>query len=75
MAKKTAPRRKIQPIVSAVVQPVTRRLSRMEDLLLEMRNEQDVQLKQIAGIQQQLDALTDQVRRRSQPSVKRPLAT
>ncbi len=61
MPKKTAPRRKFQPIVAAVVQPVAKRLSRIEDLLIEMRHEQDVQLKRIAVVQDQLDALTDRV--------------
>ena len=35
----------IPPVVAAVVRPVNARLSRMEDLLLEMRHEQDVKLK------------------------------
>ena len=49
------------PIVNAVVKPVTRRLARIEDLLLEMRNEQDVKLKRLDKIQKRLDDLTDTV--------------
>jgi predicted nucleic acid-binding Zn-ribbon protein len=33
----------------------------MEDLLIEMRHEQDVKLKRITGLQKQLDTLTEQV--------------
>ena len=49
------------PIVAAVVQPVTRRLARMEALLIEMRHEQDVKLKRITGLQEQVGILTEQV--------------
>jgi hypothetical protein len=56
---KTDRRRRVPPIVVAVVQPVTRRLSRIEALLIEMRNEQDVQLRRISSLQVQLDALTE----------------
>jgi hypothetical protein len=55
---KTDRRRGLPPIVVAVVQPVARRLSRMEALLIEMRNEQDVQLRRITSLQAQLDRLT-----------------
>jgi hypothetical protein len=69
--------------VAAVVQPVAKRLSRMEALLLEMRYEQDVQLKRVTAIQAQLDTLTEHVnasradmrrisRRRNKPA--RPLS-
>jgi hypothetical protein len=58
---KTHRRRKIQPIVAAVVQPVARRLARMEALLIEMRHEQDVHLKRSGALQSQLDTLTEQV--------------
>jgi hypothetical protein len=54
-------RRRIPPIV-AVVQPVARRLSRMEALLIEMRHEQDVKLKRIIALQVQLETLTEVVR-------------
>ena len=40
---KTDRRRRVAPIVAAVVQPVAKRLSHMEALLIEMRYEQDVQ--------------------------------
>jgi hypothetical protein len=51
----------IPPIVTAVVQPVAKRLSRMEALLIEMRHEQDVQLKRTTALQAQLEALTEHV--------------
>ena len=54
-------RREVPPIVAAVVQPVARRLSRIEDLLIEMRHEQDVQLKLSAALQEQIDNLTEHV--------------
>jgi hypothetical protein len=59
MPKATTRRRKVLPIVAAVVQPVARRLARIEALLLEMRHEQDVQLKRITALTERLDALTD----------------
>ena len=63
MSKANTVRRQgvFQPIVAAVVQPVARRLARMEALLLEMRYEQDVQLKRSSALQEQLDTLTEQV--------------
>jgi hypothetical protein len=51
--------------VAAVVQPVTKRLSRMEALLIEMRYEQDVQLRRAAVLQAQLDTLTELVSQRA----------
>ena len=36
----------------------------MEDLLIEMRSEQDVKLKKINKLQEQVDALTEAVERR-----------
>ena len=51
-------RRSVRPIVAAVVQPVAKRLSRMEALLIEMRHEQDIQLRRSAALQDQLDTLT-----------------
>ena len=54
-------RRKLPRIVAAVVQPVAKRLSRMEALLIEMRNEQDVQLKRVTALLTQLNTLTEQV--------------
>jgi putative transposase len=59
--KKTS--RKVPPMVAAV-RPVSTRLSRMEDLLIEMRAEQDVKLKKINRLQQQFDELTETVKRR-----------
>jgi hypothetical protein len=54
-----------QPIVAAVVQPVARRLSRIEALLIEMRYEQDVQLRRATALQAQLDTLGDLVSQRA----------
>jgi hypothetical protein len=64
MRTKKKARRKLPSVVAAVVQPVSTRLSRMEDLLLEMRAEQDVKLKKINRLQQQFEELTKTVRRR-----------
>jgi hypothetical protein len=47
----------IPPVADAVVRRVNTRLSRMEDLLLEMRAEQDVKLKKINKLQQQVEEL------------------
>jgi uncharacterized protein Yka (UPF0111/DUF47 family) len=57
-------RRRVPPLVAAVVRPVSTRLRRMEDLLIEMRAEQDVKLKKINRLQEQFDELTETVRRR-----------
>jgi septal ring factor EnvC (AmiA/AmiB activator) len=65
-ARKIARRRKVLPGVAAVVQPVTKRLSRIEDLLTEIRHEQDVKHKKIAALQAQLEELTASVKRRFQ---------
>ena len=54
-------RRRVPPLVIAVVRPVATRLSRMEALLIEMRHEQDVQLKRMTTLQSRVDALTDYV--------------
>jgi hypothetical protein len=56
---KTARRRRVLPIVAAVVQPVARRLARIEALLTEMRHEQDVQLKRVTALKERLDTLTE----------------
>jgi hypothetical protein len=53
--------KRVPPIVAAVVQPVAKRLSRMEALLIEMRHEQDVKLKHITRLQEQVHTLTEQV--------------
>ena len=64
MPTKRKARRKVPPIVAAIVRPVSTRLSRMEDLLIEMRVEQDVKLKKINSLQAQIEDLTDTVKRR-----------
>jgi hypothetical protein len=62
MAKPRVPRRRrFAPFVAAVVQPVARRLARLEALLLEVRFEQDVQLKRVAALQLKIDMLADDV--------------
>ncbi len=55
------PTRTLKPIVVAIVQPVTKRLSRMEDLLVEMRHEQDVHLKQFNRLKDRIDTLTETI--------------
>jgi len=55
-------RAKLPPIVAAVVQPVSKRLLRIEALLLEMRHEQDVQLKRVTDLQVQLETLAEYVK-------------
>jgi methylthioribose-1-phosphate isomerase len=64
MRIKKKARRKVPFIVAAVVRPVSTRLSRMEDLLIEMRAQQDVKLKKINKLQEQFDELTEAVKRR-----------
>jgi hypothetical protein len=64
-------RRSVPPIVAAVVQPVARRLSRMEALLIEMRYEQDVQLKRFNALLTRLDALTEPVKLRKKLRARR----
>jgi hypothetical protein len=59
--KKTALGPKVPPVVVAVVKPVTKRLSGIEDLLVEIRAEQDRHLKQITKLQIQFDALSPTV--------------
>jgi hypothetical protein len=61
MKKKAQPK---VPSIVAAVRPVSTRLSRMEDLLIEMRAEQDVKLKKINKLQQQFEELTQTVKRR-----------
>ena len=57
-----ARRRKLPPIVAAVVQPVAKRLLRIEALLIEMRHEQDFQLKRASDLQIQVETLTEYVK-------------
>jgi hypothetical protein len=64
-------RRSVPPIVAAVVQPVARRLSRMEALLIEMRYEQDVQLKRFNALMARLDALTEPIKLRNKRRARR----
>jgi hypothetical protein len=59
MPKNTKVRVTVPPLVAAVVRPVSARLSRMEDLLIEMRHEQDVKLKKINQLQERVDLLTE----------------
>jgi hypothetical protein len=44
-------------VLIAVVQPVAKRLSRMEDLLIEMRREQDRHLRRISRLERQIEEL------------------
>jgi hypothetical protein len=60
----TKTRATIPPVVAAVVRPVHSRLSRMEDLLVEMRHEQLVTLRKLSRLQEPVDALTEALRRR-----------
>jgi hypothetical protein len=61
MPRKKTNRRRVPSVVAAVVQPVARRLSRMESLLIEVRHEQDVKLRRIIELHQRIDALTEEV--------------
>jgi hypothetical protein len=56
------------PVVAAVVQPVAKRLARIEALLLEMRFEQDVLGKRLNAIKGQLEVLSE----RRVPKRQRP---
>jgi hypothetical protein len=63
----------VPPVVAAVVQPVAKRLSRIEALLLEMRFEQDVQAKRVNALKVQLELLTERrtpQRQRARPDEK-----
>ena len=51
---------KRSPVVAKVIRPVTTRLNRIEDLLLEMRGVLDFHLKRIAAIQKQVNVLIEQ---------------
>jgi LmbE family N-acetylglucosaminyl deacetylase len=64
MKKTASGRRRVRPVLATVVQPVARRLARVEALLIEVRHEQDVKLKKIAALQSQLDTLNEYVRAR-----------
>jgi hypothetical protein len=58
--------------VAAVVQPVAKRLSRMEDLLIEMRCEQDIQLKRLHALASRLETLTEALSGRAKPKGTEP---
>lgn len=60
MPKKTR-RRRVPAILAAVVQPVAKRLSRIEALLIEVRCEQDIQLKRVAALRAELDTVVEHV--------------
>lgn len=65
MAQKKKTRPRVPPVlVAAVVRPVAARLSRIEDLLIEIRHELDVKHKAITRLRRQLDDLTDTVGQR-----------
>jgi hypothetical protein len=53
--KKLSRRSRFSPVELAVVRPDTKRLPRIECILIEMRSEQDRHLKRIAALQRQLD--------------------
>ena len=53
----------VLPILAKVVRPVATRLSRMEALLVEMRYEQDVQLKRITALQVQIESAVASISR------------
>ena len=64
MSTKKKTRHGIPPLVALAVRPLSTRLSRIEDLLIEMRAEQDVELKKIKKLQQQVDKLMETIPRR-----------
>jgi hypothetical protein len=63
MPTKRKGRKSVPPLAAAVVQPLSIRLSRMEGLLIEMRAEQDMQLKKINQFRMQFDELKDLIKR------------
>jgi hypothetical protein len=63
--RKRAVRVKVPPVVLAVVRPVSTRLSRIEDLLVEMRSALDAQIKRTSRLQMQVETLTLAARRRT----------
>ena len=54
-------RRRVPAIVGAVVQPVTRRLARIEGLLFEIRHEQDVKLALLKRLHERLSVMAEQL--------------
>ena len=64
MAKaKTPQRRSTFPAVAAALHPVTKRLARMEAILVEMRFEQDVKLKRLSALEAQIDGVAERLER------------
>jgi hypothetical protein len=59
--RKKSQQPEVPRLVVAVVQPVTRRLSRIEDLLIEVRGVLDTHLKRISTLQRQLNELEETV--------------
>jgi hypothetical protein len=55
---------KVPLVIAAAVRPVSARLSRMEDLLFEMRREQDVKLRKINKLQAAIDVMMEGLQRR-----------
>ena len=53
---------KRSPVMATVIRPVATRLTRIEDLLVEMRGVLDVHLKRIAGLQKRVDILFEKDR-------------
>ena len=64
MLTKKKLRAKLPPVVATVIRPVATRLSRIEDLLIEVRGVLDFQLKRIAALQTQVDVLLEKDRLR-----------
>jgi hypothetical protein len=64
MSKKAAAtrRRKLPPVVAAVLQPVAKRLLRMEALLIEMRHEQDMNHSRFVALEVKLETLAERIR-------------
>jgi hypothetical protein len=56
------PRMTVPPVVATVMEPVALRLTRIEDLVIEMRGALDVHLKRISALQKQVDLLIDKNR-------------
>jgi hypothetical protein len=72
MPTKKKARAKPLVVVAAVVRPVSMRLGRIEDLLIEMRGVLDLHLKRIAALQRQVDMLMEN---ELEPSIRRSAAS
>jgi hypothetical protein len=64
----------VPPVVAAVVQPVAKRLARIEALLLEMRFEQDVQAKRVNALKGLLEVLIERRTSKQRLPVRRTRA-